>query len=77
MTRLIRQTVQVQEGGRIEITSSELHPGQIADVVVSVEDKTLSPTSIVGLFADEPELLDEIMKDVYADRQRPLRLSGE
>jgi len=27
----------------------------------------------VGLFADEPELMDQVMEDVYRTRQSPLR----
>lgn len=33
------------------------------------------PTSgLIGLFADEPELIDEIMESVYEHRSRPLRM---
>ena len=34
------------------------------------------PTSgLIGLFADEPELMDEVMKTVYEHRSRPLRMN--
>lgn len=32
------------------------------------------PTSgLIGLFADEPELIDEVMESAYEHRSRPLR----
>ena len=31
---------------------------------------------IVGLFADEPELMDRVMESVYELRSRPLRLNS-
>ena len=30
--------------------------------------------SMIGLFADEPELMDQIMESVYEHRNRPLRI---
>ena len=30
---------------------------------------------IIGLFADEPELMDRVMEAVYERRSRPLRLN--
>jgi hypothetical protein len=36
MTKAIRQTITVQQGGRIEIRSPELHPGETAEVIVLV-----------------------------------------
>jgi hypothetical protein len=30
---------------------------------------------IIGLFADEPELMDRVMEAVYEHRSRPLRLN--
>jgi hypothetical protein len=31
---------------------------------------------IIGLFADEPELMDRVMEAVYEHRSRPLRVEG-
>jgi hypothetical protein len=31
-------------------------------------------SSLIGLFADEPELMDQVMESVYEHRSRPLRL---
>ena len=33
-------------------------------------------SGLIGLFADEPELIDEIMESVYEHRSRPLRLDN-
>jgi hypothetical protein len=34
-------------------------------------------SGLIGLFADEPELMDEVMESVYEHRSRPLRLDNE
>ena len=35
------------------------------------------PTSeLIGLFADEPELMDRVMESVYEHRARPLRIDN-
>jgi hypothetical protein len=31
---------------------------------------------IIGLFADEPDLMDRVMESVYESRSRPLRLDS-
>ncbi len=31
-------------------------------------------SGLIGLFADEPELMDEVMESVYEHRSRPLRI---
>ena len=42
---------------------------------VSPAENGAKPTSgLVGLFADEPDLIDEIIESVYEHRSRPLRL---
>lgn len=33
--------------------------------------------SIIGLFADQSDLLDKIVEDAYRDRQQPLRPAAE
>ena len=32
-------------------------------------------SGLIGLFADEPELIDEVMVAVYEQRSRPLRMN--
>jgi hypothetical protein len=31
-------------------------------------------SELIGLFADEPELMDQVMESVYEHRSRPLRM---
>ncbi len=38
MTRALRHQVTVQPGGRIEVQSADLTPGQCAEVIVLVEE---------------------------------------
>ncbi len=38
MNRAIKQTVTIQRGGRVEITSTELPEGQQAEVIILVGD---------------------------------------
>jgi hypothetical protein len=33
-------------------------------------------SELIGLFADEPELMDRVMESVYEQRARPLRIDG-
>jgi hypothetical protein len=40
-----------------------------------LEHPTEPPPSLVGLFADEPELVDQILDDVYRTREQGLRAS--
>lgn len=40
-------------------------------------DNGATPTSgLIGLFADEPELMDSVMEAAYERRSRPLRLNS-
>lgn len=32
-------------------------------------------TALIGLFANEPDMMDEVMKSVYEQRSRPLRVN--
>ena len=46
---------------------------RLASLLAPIPDKG-SPSPSFGLFADEPELIDEIMAGVYEDREnQPLR----
>lgn len=45
-------------------------------IVALVKDRDAAPIALppfVGLFAHEPELMDQVMEDVYRTRQSPLR----
>jgi hypothetical protein len=33
-------------------------------------------SELIGLFADDPELMDRVMESVYEHRARPLRIDG-
>ena len=37
--------------------------------------KTKRSSNLIGLFADEPELMDRVMETVYERRSRPLRIT--
>lgn len=41
---------------------------------VPVASGANSKSGLIGLFVDEPELMDEVMESVYEHRVRPLRL---
>ena len=50
MVTAIKQTVKIQQGGRIEIQSSELPEGSSAEVIVLVEPtrRTVPLASLIG-----------------------------
>ena len=52
------------------ILEEELKPATPAPEKAGVRAK-----QIIGLFADEPELMDRVMEAVYERRSRPLRLN--
>jgi hypothetical protein len=76
MVRALKRTVRIQAGGRIEVVAPELPEGGEAEVIVLVPEAR-SETDLWGLFADCPELMDEIVEEAMAERARPLRLPGE
>jgi predicted transcriptional regulator len=51
----------------------------VDDILQEALDRLEHPTetrpSLVGLFADEPELVDQILDDVYRTREQGLRAS--
>lgn len=49
MTRAIRQKARIQSGGLLEIRSSELPEGVDVDVIVLLEDDSVSPVSLSKL----------------------------
>ena len=74
MVRALRETVRVQPGGKIELTSSDLPEGAKAEVIVLVDGREdVHKLDILGLFADEPDLMDRVVADAMASRGMPLR----
>lgn len=68
MTRIVRQRVKVQEGGRIELRSAELRAGQEAEVLVLVVEEAAGARtnrsflgSGRGAFASERDV-DEFLR---------------
>jgi hypothetical protein len=51
------------------VLDEELKP-QAATVIAGNPPKS----GLIGLFADEPELMDRVMESVYEHRARPLRI---
>lgn len=48
--------------------------GELIATLIHERGSAPSPLPpFVGLFADEPELMDQVMEDVYRTRQSPLR----
>lgn len=43
---------------------------------VPAADGVRPKSGLIGLFADEPELMDRVMESVYESRSRPLRLNS-
>jgi len=43
---------------------------------VPAGDGARPKSGLIGLFADEPELMDRVMESVYESRSRPLRLNS-
>lgn len=68
MLQAIRQQVIIQPGGRIEIHSPELKPGQQAEVIVMIKgpiDKQLLLSSLIGKGKgafNSPEEADEFLR---------------
>jgi hypothetical protein len=58
------------------ILDKELKPSEQSEATSSTEQKTdaQSRSRLIGLFADEPELMDRVMETVYEHRSRPLRV---
>ncbi|HWL95620.1 MAG TPA: hypothetical protein VNT79_19025 [Phycisphaerae bacterium] len=77
MSRTIRQTVRIQEGGRVEYTSRDLPAGAEADLIIVLHGENGEPVNPVGIFFDEAELLDEVVTEAMDKRSRPMRAQGE
>lgn len=74
MVRAIKQTLKIQPGGRFEFISDELPPGKDAEVIVLFPVELDRDGDCWGLFSDEPDLLDQVVRDAMAAREHPLRL---
>jgi hypothetical protein len=64
----LKQTVTVQQGGRIEIRSSELSEGSQAEVIILVEEvkRTIPLASMIGKGEgsfDSPESVDDYLRE--------------
>lgn len=55
----------------------ELPSGEDADVVVFLHGKAGDGTSCLGLFVDDPELLDEVVADAMELREIPFRVTRD
>ncbi|GMU23004.1 MAG: hypothetical protein AMXMBFR13_30880 [Phycisphaerae bacterium] len=73
MIQVLKQTVQIQPGGRVEVVSSELPDGELAEVIVLIHNTDATLPACLGLFAEEPELMDQVVADAMASRGQPLR----
>ncbi len=73
MVQAVKQTVRIQAGGRVELVSPDLPEGTQAEVIVLIEGNCDTSGNCIGLFADEPELMDNIVSDALSARDVPLR----
>ncbi len=73
MVRAVKQTVRILPGGRVEVISADLPEGHEAEVIVLVTATPAPNHNAWGLFADEPELVDQVVEDAMQSRQDPLR----
>lgn len=72
MVRALRKQFRIQPGGRIEVVSPDLPDGAEVEVIVLVHE-TAAQGDCIGSFRDDAELLDRIIEEAMADRERPLR----
>jgi hypothetical protein len=68
MVTALKQTVKIQQGGRIEIRSSELPEGSSAEVIVLVEPtrRTVPLASLIGKGRgsfDSPKQVDDYLRE--------------
>jgi hypothetical protein len=47
--------------------------GELKPPSAPAVDPSRPKSGLIGLFADEPELMDQVMESVYEHRARPLR----
>ncbi len=76
MVQAIKKLVRIQPGGRVEVVAPELPVGREAEVIVLVPSDE-PPHSLLGLFAGEADVLDEIVAEAMAARSRPLRADDD
>jgi hypothetical protein len=68
--QLLQEIRYLPRSERLRLVERVVH--ELAD-----EDAPAQGRSIIGLFADEPELIDEVCEGAMAARERdPLRLAG-
>ena len=71
MVQAIKQVVVIQPGGRVEIVSADLPVGREAEVIVLVPVQAAANNRDAwGLFGDEPELVDQIVRDALDARPK-------
>lgn len=73
MVQAVKRTVRIQAGGRVEVVSADLPAGRDAEVIILVAAEAAAAADSVGLFADEPELIDQVVGEALDARQAPLR----
>jgi hypothetical protein len=75
MVHAIKRTVRIQSGGRLELVSKELPEGAEAEVIVLLSADWESSVDCWGTFAEESEVIDEIVADAMSAREEPFRRS--
>jgi hypothetical protein len=68
MVQALKQNVRIQSGGRVEVVSPDLPDGELAEVIVLLPGPLAPSPDCLGLFADEPELMDQIVADAMTAR---------
>ena len=74
MQTTLKRKVIVQAGGRIEVVDDQLPPGSEAEVTIEVAPTSLEPQDCLGAFADDSELIDQIVEEAMAIRGSSLRI---
>lgn len=84
MVRAIKQTVTVQPGGRVEVTSEQLSPGTEAEVIILVESSSGIPANGNGdrnQTGSRPiwEIAEELVREIPPDEvsRMPQDLAAE
>lgn len=75
MKRTFRQSANVLPGGKIELSVPDLPVGTSVDVTLDVElAQGDGKPLFVGMFYDEPEVVDELMAEINHLRAAPMRV---